>query len=248
VEFKDHFSERAASYASHRPHYPRALAEWLASIAPSRDTAWDVACGSGQLSTLLGDYFNTVIATDASAAQIAQASPHPRVEYRVEPAESSSLSDRSVDLITIAQAAHWLKLDAFYAEVRRVARPGAAVVLIAYEKTRVEPVIDAVIEQFYSGDLDGWWPPERKHIETGYRDLAFPFAPIDTPTFGMHVTWTAEQLLGYIRTWSAVRAMEAKQGTAATDRFADELRAAWGSGARPVSWPVVLLAGRIPNR
>src|SRR5262245_37967932 len=96
VEFKDHFSERAAGYASYRPHYPRTLAEWLAGIAPARETAWDAACGSGQLSTLLGDQFNKVIATDASSAQIFQAVQHARVEYRVEPAESSSLPERSV--------------------------------------------------------------------------------------------------------------------------------------------------------
>ena len=245
MAFKDHFSERAAGYATYRPHYPRELAEWLASIAPARDTAWDVACGSGQLSTLLGDSFERVIATDASAAQVAQAMQHPRVEYRVEPAESSSLTDRSVDLITVAQAAHWLRLDAFYSEARRVAAAGGAIVLIAYEKTRITPSVDAVVEAFYSGDLDPWWPPERKHIETGYRELAFPFARIETPSFGMQVTWTVEQLLGYIRTWSAVRAMESKHGPAATDRFAEALRRAWGTEPRVVSWPVVLLAGRV---
>src|SRR5690349_17590978 len=119
AEFKDHFSERAAGYASYRPHYPREVATWLASVAPARNLAWDVACGSGQLSTLLGDLFRLVIATDASAAQIEQAARHPNVEYRVEPGERASLSDRTADLITVAQAAHWIDLKAFYAEVRR---------------------------------------------------------------------------------------------------------------------------------
>src|SRR5215208_5066769 len=88
--FKDHFSERAAGYASYRPHYTPELAEWLASLAPARRLAWDVACGSGQLSTLLGDRFDKVVATDASREQVGQATPHARVEYRVEPAETSS--------------------------------------------------------------------------------------------------------------------------------------------------------------
>src|SRR5438105_15622604 len=99
--FKDHFSERAAGYASHRPHYTTDLAQWLAGIAPAKGLAWDVACGSGQLSTLLGDEFAKVIATDASSAQIAQAAPHPRVEYRIEPAEQSSIMDHSADLVAV---------------------------------------------------------------------------------------------------------------------------------------------------
>lgn len=243
--FKDHFSERAPAYASYRPHYPPELAAWLSDAAADTATAWDVACGSGQLSTLLGDHFTRVIATDASAAQIAQSVVHPRVEYRVEPAEKSSLPDRSVDLITVAQAAHWLALDDFYKEARRAARPRAVIALIAYGRTQIHPVIDAIIEKFYAGDLNAWWPPERKHIETEYRHLHFPFDRIEAPLFEMRVSWTADYLLGYIRTWSAVRAMEAAQGPAATDRFAAALRVAWGDVARSVRWPVVIKAGKM---
>lgn len=243
-EFKDHFSERAAGYAVYRPHYPRELADWLASVAPGRRCAWDVACGSGQLSTLLADHFETVIATDASVAQIAQAAPHERVEYRAEPAEAPSLEDRSADLITVAQAAHWINLSGFYPAANRVARPAAVIALIAYGRTRIEPRVDAVIERFYAVDLDPWWPPERRHIENEYRDLPFPFAGITAPAFEMRATWTAEQLIGYIRTWSAVRSMEAREGPAATDRFAEALRASWGVQSRVVRWPVTVRAGR----
>ena len=243
--FKDHFSERAAGYAVYRPHYPPTLAAWLATAAPARKLAWDVGCGSGQLSTLLGDHFEKVIATDASSAQIERAAAHPRVEYRMEPAESSSLASSSADLITVAQAAHWMKLDAFYKEARRVAREGALIALVAYERTRIDPSIDPIIERFYAGDLAAWWPPERKHIETGYRTLDFPFEPVAAPLFEMKATWTADQLVGYIRTWSAVRAMEAANGPRATNRFEDAVRRAWGPGAREVTWPIVVLAGRV---
>lgn len=244
--FKDHFSERAAGYAVYRPHYPPAIAQWLAAASPGRDLAWDVACGSGQLSVLLAEHFRKVVATDASDAQIAQAQSHDRVEYRVERAEQSSLTDRSVDLVTVAQAAHWLDLGSFYMEARRVGRPGALIALVAYERTRIASDIDRVVESFYSGDLAGWWPPERAHIETGYRDLAFPFPRLEAPPFDMRASWTAEQLIGYVKTWSAVQAMEKANGPAATARFASALRAAWGEGEREIRWPMVVLAGRLP--
>jgi SAM-dependent methyltransferase len=244
--FKDHFSDRAAGYASHRPQYTREVARWLASVAPATSLAWDVACGSGQLSTLLGDEFERVIATDASRAQIEQAAPHPHVEYRVEPAEKSSLADHSADLITVAQAVHWLDLEAFYMEARRVARPGGVLALVAYHIAVIDPKVDAVIDRFYSGDLDGYWPPERKHIETEYRDIPFPFERIDSPPRQhLRVNWSVEQMLGYIRTWSAVRGLEKAVGPARTEEFAGRLREVWGSQVREVRWPLVLVAGRI---
>jgi SAM-dependent methyltransferase len=245
VSFKDHFSERAAGYASYRPHYTRELAHWLATIAPARRLAWDAGCGSGQLSTLLGDEFDKVIATDASSAQIERAVAHPHVEYRAEPAEHSSLGDRTADLITVAQAVHWLDLDGFYREVWRVGRPGGALALVAYHIAVIEPAVDKVIDGFYSGDLDGYWPPERKHIESEYREIAFPFEQIPAPRMELQVSWTVEQMLGYIRTWSAVRAFEKKHGAVRTEEFAESLRRVWGDSAREVRWPIVILAGRI---
>ena len=243
--FKDHFSERAAGYASYRPHYTAELANWLASIAPTKRLAWDAGCGSGQLSTLLGDQFERVIATDASAEQVARAEPHPHVEYRAEPAEKSSLESHSVDLITVAQAVHWMNLEGFYAEARRVARPGGGIALVAYGIAVIEPGIDAVIDRFYSGDLDRYWPPERSHIETGYRDLPFPFERIPAPKMDLSIDWTVEQMLGYIRTWSAVRALEKAKGPETTDRFAEDLRHTWGSRLLTVRWPLVIVAGRV---
>ncbi len=245
MTFKDHFSERAAGYASHRPHYPRDLVAWLATISPATSRAWDAGCGSGQLSTLLGDHYDVVIATDASASQIEQATPHPRVDYRVEPAEKTSVFSASTDLITLAQAAHWIDLGAFYGEVRRVARPAAIVALIAYGKTEVEPSVDAVVEDFYGVELESYWPPERRHIENGYRDLPFPFARVEPPVLQMRHAWRAEDLIGYIRTWSAVRAMEKNHGAVSTERFADRLRAVWGSEVREVRWPLTIIAGMV---
>jgi ubiquinone/menaquinone biosynthesis C-methylase UbiE len=108
--FKDHFLGHAALYADCRPTYPAALAEALAEISPARELALDCGCGSGQLSVLLAEQFERVEATDASAQQIGQASVHPKVTYRVAPAEASGLDDASCDLVVAAQAAHWFDL------------------------------------------------------------------------------------------------------------------------------------------
>ncbi|MCM2266089.1 MAG: class I SAM-dependent methyltransferase, partial [Desulfuromonadales bacterium] len=87
--FRDHFAPVATSYADFRPRYPRELFAWLASLVPRCELAWDCAAGSGQASTDLAAHFARVVATDASPAQIDAALPHPRIEYRVAPAEAS---------------------------------------------------------------------------------------------------------------------------------------------------------------
>jgi SAM-dependent methyltransferase len=245
AEFKDHFSVGSAGYAAHRPTYPPALAEWLADESPARNVAWDAGCGSGQLSALLGGQFEKVIATDASAEQIRNAKPHPRVEYRTEPAERSSLGDGTADCVTVAQAAHWLDLPAFYKEARRVGRPNALLALITYERTKIDATVDPVIAEFYGTELDSYWPPERRHVETEYRDLPFPFEPMAVPRFDLEAAWDVEAMLGYVGTWSAVKALERAGEGESFRRFGVRLRDVWGMRRRHVRWPVTVIAGRI---
>lgn len=109
------------------------------------------------------------------------------------------------DLIAVAQAAHWLDLDRFYVEARRVARPGAALALITYGIGHVQGAPDAILSRFYYEVIGPYWPPERRLVETGYRTLAFPFREIDPPPLDIVASWRLADLLGYVRTWSAVK-------------------------------------------
>ena len=116
MSFKDHFSKQAAAYAKFRPRYPQKLFEYLGSIAPSRELAWDCGTGNGQAAVGLASAFDRIIATDASEKQIANAQSYERIEYRVAAAENSGIGSKPIDLIMVAQALHWFDLDRFYAE------------------------------------------------------------------------------------------------------------------------------------
>lgn len=244
--FKDHFSGHAALYRQSRPRYPDSLYDWLAAQAPTRTCAWDCATGNGQAAVALARHFDQVIATDASAEQIAQAEVADKVHYRVASAEHSGLPDHSADLVTVAQAAHWFNLADFYAEVRRVARPGGVLALWCYGLTRITPAIDAVVDHYYRDIVGPWWPPERQHIESAYGDLPFPFAPLQVPDFRMQADWTLEQLLAYLASWSATRRCAAATGNDPILALAPLLGAAWGEAAQhAVTWPLGVRAGRI---
>ncbi|HVO36508.1 MAG TPA: class I SAM-dependent methyltransferase, partial [Gemmatimonadales bacterium] len=222
-------------------------AEFLAREAPRPGLAWDAGCGSGQLSVLLAEAFERVVATDGSAEQLARAAPHPKVEYRRAAAESSGLPDASVDLAVAAQAAHWFDLPAYYAEVRRVAKKGALVAQTVYNLVEVDDAIDLVVRRFYADKLQRYWPPERRHVEQDYATLPFPFERVAAPKLEMRATWTLRHFLGYMRSWSGVVAMEKALGPEPLGALERELEALWGpeGSARAVSWPLTLRVGRI---
>ena len=102
MKFKDHFSAGSDHYRDYRPGYPPALFEYLAAQSPSRQRAWDCATGNAQAAVALAAHFDRVIASNASAEQIAHAMPASRVEYRVLPGEQSDLDGRSVDRVCVA--------------------------------------------------------------------------------------------------------------------------------------------------
>jgi len=245
--FKDHFSQTAAAYATQRPTYPPELAAYLAGLAPGRHLAWDAGCGSGQMSRLLAAHFARVIGTDASAEQLAHAARHPRITYVQARAEQSALATGSAELGITAQAAHWFDLPAYFAEVRRVVRPGGLCAVTGYGNMKVEPAIDAVVSEFYHQVLGPYWPPERQMVEDAYRSLDFPFREIQPPAFAMEARWTLDQVLGYVGTWSAVWRIGKERGPAPFEEFRQELAAAWGEAARARSivWPLALRVGRI---
>ena len=245
--FKDHFSGHAQGYASARPGYPRALFDWIASLTEQRGLAWDAGCGNGQAAVSLARDFDSVVASDPSAGQVALAPPHPRIEYRVEAAEDCSLPRASVDAACVAQALHWFDLPRFFAAIDRVLKPGGVLVAWTYETCRVAPGVDAVFDRLYRQRLGPWWPPERRLVESGYRDIELPLAPVGSiPELAIELDWTLPQFLDYLRSWSASARCQRETGRDAVGEFAGALGQAWGppDATRKVTWPLAIRAGR----
>lgn len=245
--FSDHFAPVSGAYADFRPRYPAALFDWLARIAPARGLAWDCACGSGQASLDLAGHFTRVVATDASAAQLAGAQPHAGVEYRQAPAEASGLAEASVDLICVAQALHWFDLPRFYAEAQHVLKPDGVLAVWTYGVQSLEnEAVNASVQRFYRDTVGPYWPPERQLVEQGYRTLDFPFAEFAPPALAMAERWALPRLLGYFRSWSATGRYIAAHGVDPVLALAEELASLWGDAAseRRVTWPLAIRAGR----
>ena len=245
--FKDHFSGHAADYRLFRPEYPPELFAFLADVAPGRALAWDCGTGSGQAAVALAGHFDKVFATDASAEQIRNAEPHPRVEYAVSPAESCPLPDRAADLVTVAQALHWFDFARFYAEVRRVTKPNGLFAAWTYDLHGVNTDIDPLLARLQTEYVGPYWPPERALVDAGYRTIPFSFPEVPAPHVEMTAEWDLPRMLGYMNTWSATKAYAKAHGVNPVEAMASDFAVAWGDPAtvRTVRWAFHVRVGRV---
>jgi SAM-dependent methyltransferase len=247
MTFRDLFSRQSETYATARPTYPDALYEFLASVAPSRRMAWDCGTGNGQAAQDLARWFDRVVATDASVAQIRNAVAVKNVEYRVADAASSGLAARSVDLVTVAQALHWFDVDNFYKEVRRVTVPGGIIAVWSYGSPDAGEDVQSALRSFEKETVGRYWDSRRRWVDEGYRNIPFPFTELAVPPLALRMTWTLSQLGGYLRSWSAVAKFVVERGHDPVAPLLEQIEKHWGSsdGTRVVTWPLAIRVGRI---
>jgi SAM-dependent methyltransferase len=170
------------------------------------------------------------------------------IGYAAGEAGAAPLPAGSVDLVTVAQALHWFAGEAFFAEVRRVAAPGAVLAAWSYALPSLGgDVAEAAMLRFYADVVGPYWPPERRLVMEGYRSLELPFDEIAPPSFEMTADWSLDRFLGLLRSWSASARFLSARGFDPVDDLARELRHLWGeAGAvRRISWPLTVRAMRV---
>jgi hypothetical protein len=247
MSFTDLFSEKAKTYAAARPRYPEALFTFVAALAPARRRAWDCGTGNGQAAVSLVAHFAEVCASDPSAEQVAHAIAADRVSYSVQPAERTSFPDRHFDAICVAQALHWFEFAAFFAEVRRVAVPGAAFAAWGYDRLLVSPEFDARFQTVVLDALMPYWPEQNRLLWNGYADVPLPFERMVAPTFEIRVPWNFPQWFAYLQTWSAMRRCVQALGADFLVAAERALLPLWGApeSRREVVMPLHVLAARV---
>lgn len=249
MTFQDHFSGHAQVYARARPTYPDALFKFLASCAEENEVVWDCATGNGQSALALANYFSQVIATDASAEQLAQAAQKSNIDYRVAPAEAHTLLPASADLVTVSQALHWFNIERFFKAADKALKPNGLLAIWSYGIHSIDPAVDEVINRLYRGTLNGYWTPERAMVEEGYKAIDFPYEAIEHPEFSMSLEWSQAQVADYLRSWSAVQKYLKVNGIDPVAEMLESLSVAWGSDeSKTILWPLTLILRRKPER
>ena len=244
---KDLFSKQSDLYAKYRPAYPKELFEYIVSFVNTRDVAWDCATGNGQAASVLSDYFTKVIGTDISPAQIEKAVKRDNIEYLVCPAETTSFAADTFDLVTVAQAYHWIKWDQFREEVIRVCKPGAVIAAwMYYNHNTGDERVGAVVRSFYENVTKPYWDYERKYVEEKYETVEFDYELLPAKKFESILHWQREDLLGYVGSWSAIQKFIKTNGYSPVPQLEEELKKIWPDDEiKKVSFPVYLKLGRV---
>jgi len=210
----------------------------------------------------ISKHFQKVIATDVSAEQLKYAEQRPNITYAVTPATLSKEEltrivgpEGSVDLVLIVEALHWFDFDQFYHNVKHVLRkPGGVIAATVYpSRPKVEAAVDQVTDEFYATIEHYWDPRMLEYVDSGYRTIPFPFAPVPVvekngrPQFEVTVDANLDEFLAYLESWSAVQTAvdHGEEPLSAHMRklFAD----AWGppETVRCLKWPLDVFLGTV---
>jgi SAM-dependent methyltransferase len=160
-------------------------------------------------------------------------------------ADRSGLESSSADVVTVAQALHWLDRDAFFSEARRVLGPGGVIAVWCYSLLEIDDRVDALVRSFYEETVGPYWLQDRRLVDVGYRDLDFPFDEFELPPLTIERDLTLDQLGAYLRTWSATQRYVQDRGDDPVAPLIAELARLWGdpTAVRPARWPLAVRAG-----
>lgn len=242
---KDNFSKQANEYSKFRPHYPDEMIEYIVSFAKNKFEALDIATGNGQVANKLSNYFDKVYATDISENQLKNAIQQQNIIYQKESAEETSFDYNQFDLITVAQALHWFDFDKFYTEINRILKPDGIFAVLGYGLFHSNPDSDKILQHFYHDITGIYWDKERKYLDENYETIPFPLEEFEVKSFKNEFTWTFEQLVGYLNTWSAAQHYITKNNQNPIDLIYDDLRISWEKGDKKVTFPLLLRIGKL---
>ena len=135
-------------YDEVRPEPPGDLFDLLDSLSPTQPPALIVDLGSGTgISTVpWSTRAERVVGIEVNPEMIRAARSAPRVEYRLGSAQQTGLPDGCADIVTCAQAFHWMPYEPTIAEVVRLLRPGGCFAAYDYDWP---PLINQEVEKAF---------------------------------------------------------------------------------------------------
>ena len=196
------FHDRAEDYARYRPGYPADAVDALLQRLRTGCTVADVGAGTGILSRLLAERGAHVLAVEPNSSMRAAATPHANVQWSEGTAEETGLPDASVDLVTMAQAFHWVDVRAAPREFARILRPQGRLAILWNRRSREDPFTlgyRRVLE-----NMDAEAPAERSQFDPAMVTAADGFHDLRKLELYNVQRLTEVELLGRARSTSTV--------------------------------------------
>ncbi|CAJ0856926.1 974_t:CDS:2 [Entrophospora sp. SA101] len=223
----------SAAYNTYRPTYPQKLFENVYNYHKSHngsfDAALDVATGTGQVTQVLADSFKKVCGVDSSATMLENAVKKSNITYSTSSAENlKRFDDSSIDLLTVAQAAHWFDLPKFLEGSYRVLKSplssssggGGTLAIWGYSYNIFDnyPTASELLIDYSTNFMDDYWERGRLALDNLYRGFEIPERLFKNVKFEiydgtkkseqyrlMEADWTISQYEKYLKTWSCYK-------------------------------------------
>lgn len=256
-----------------RPSPPKDLMKRIVSYLNERlsspyDTAVDVGCGAGKSTEALSPYFKNVIGFNSSDVQKNYAYRTGglyNVIYSQGTAENIACLDKSVQLVTASQCAHWFNLRKFFTETGRVLSPGGVLAVYGYSLPTSDQFVtevDDVIHELMIKTLGEYMPNQSKTLYIDkyktkeYESFLFNKEPIERDeSSSIKFSATLSDLVAYIRSTATFQNYESMNGEKAAHellrKFQSSLLQIHGSDSPEtakmnIMFNFILLLGRKP--
>lgn len=244
-------TEQTANYLKYGYQYPDGVAKTIVDYANRRkgvamneklDLVVDVGCGPGVSTKIFHDRAKKIIGIDPSENQIKQAkhgNARDDIQYMIGQAEDLPFEDNTVDLICGGMIGHYLDLEAFYTECRRVLKPDGSLSLFGfkghllcrgYEGRTPDPEALQVLAKFTESCI---FHDDNRNVRNKYSDI-FDSIPCGDKTrndeFVIHTDFSLKEFLLYMSVWSGYQTYLLQNNGERVDiikRFENELKAVW---------------------
>eukprot|EP01098_Paradermamoeba_levis_P010967 TRINITY_DN4640_c0_g1_i1.p1 TRINITY_DN4640_c0_g1~~TRINITY_DN4640_c0_g1_i1.p1 ORF type:complete len:259 (+),score=78.17 TRINITY_DN4640_c0_g1_i1:122-898(+) len=241
-----------ANYSKFRPTYPPVLFNKIKQFAGLKEgeklkLSVDVGCGTGQVTTELASFSLKALGIDPSESQVKAAVVVDGVEYKVGTSSHWPVGDGEVDLVTVGQAAHWFDMQEFYQECVRALSPGGVVAIWCYSLCSVDnQQANDVILEYHTKTLASSWEKERALVDNGYTHISIPFARTERVQLEMTKTMAVEDLVNYLRTFSALKTYKERNPTLPdpTNEILARFQEIYNTNQVEVKWPIFLCLGQ----
>jgi len=194
LDTKNRFSEKVDNYIKFRPHYPKSLIGFMEqNIILKKDYyIADIGAGTGKFTELLLEAEYKVIAVEPNKPMLNACkqiySQYSNLKCLDGSSEDTKLPDKSLDLITTAQAFHWFKIEETKREWERILKPNRYVALVWNSRLKGEKAsaFQREYEEFvvefgkgYTKMQDNFQVQEKINIlfeKNGYQEFHTPYA------------------------------------------------------------------------
>jgi hypothetical protein len=118
--------------------------------------------------------------------------------------------------------------------------------VVGYGKLTVSKEVDNIIDDLYHNILGLYWDKERTYIEEKYKTIPFPFAEIKVPDFSIQLSWSFDQLIGYLNTWSAAKHFIRERNFNPIENLQRKMEKVWDDGlSKQIDFPLLFRMGQV---